>query len=76
MQISVEKHDGSAITFLDPSKKKIKVIREQFYADVDDSTVTETEHELDDNGDAFFTLDIAKNESSFSLKVIFYDRRK
>lgn len=47
------------------------MIREQYYADVDESTKTETEHDLDDGGDAFFTLDVAKNESSFSLKVTY-----
>lgn len=49
----------------------MKVIREQYHSDVDESTKTETEYELDNGGDAFFTLDVAKNESSFSLKVIY-----
>lgn len=31
---------------------------------------TEAVHELDENGDAFFSLDIHKNEASFELKVI------
>lgn len=68
-QISVRKQDGSCVTFIDPSKKKITFIREQFYTNVDESTKTETVHDLDDDGNLFLTLDIAKNESSFSVKV-------
>lgn len=69
MQVSVRKHNGTLNSFVDPLKKKITVIREQFYADIDETTVQETEHDLDENGDMFTTLIIAKNESSFSLKV-------
>lgn len=65
----VRKQDGGHIAFNDPNKKKITLIREQFHADVDESTKTETVHELDNDGNLFLTLDIAKNESSFSLKV-------
>lgn len=68
-QISVRKQDGSCVTFTDPNKKKITFIREQFYTNVDESTKTETVHDLDDDGNLFLTLDIAKNESSFSVKV-------
>lgn len=67
--MSVQRQNGSSINFIDPQKKKITIIREQYHADVDESTVQQTDHELDENGNIFFTLDIAKNESSFSLKV-------
>lgn len=59
------------VRFVDPNKKKITIIREQFYADVDESTKQETIFDLDENGDVFTTFDIAKNESSFSLKVFY-----
>lgn len=77
MQVSVRKHNGTLNNLIvDPLKKKITLIREQFYADVDESTVQETDYDLDDNGEIFTTLIIAKNESSFSLKVNSYNRRK
>lgn len=76
LSVSVQKHNGSSIIFTDPQKKKITIIREQFFADVDESNVQETVHELDENGSIFITFDIAKNESSFSLKVKFRDTTK
>lgn len=48
------------------------VIREQFHTNVDESTKTEAVHDLDDDGNLFVTLDIAKNESSFSIKVFIH----
>lgn len=48
------------------------VIREQFHTNVDESTKTEAVHDLDDDGNLFVTLDIEKNESSFSIKVFIH----
>lgn len=61
--------NNSSVNFSDPQKKSITLVREQFYADVDESTTSETAHDLDENGRCFLSLDVAKNESSFSLKV-------
>lgn len=69
LQISVRKQNSSLVNFVDPQKKTITLVREQFYADVDESTKSETTYDLDENGKCFLSLDVAKNESSFSLKV-------
>lgn len=69
-QISVRKQNGSLVNLIDPQKKTITVVRERFYADVDESSIAETTHELDENGNCFLSIDVARNESSFSLKVI------
>lgn len=71
MKISVQKHDGSRIVFNDPSMKKMSVMIERFYADVDGSTKSEDVHELNDDGDLMFQNKIEKNESSFSLKTVY-----
>ncbi|XP_031622614.1 CD109 antigen-like, partial [Contarinia nasturtii] len=69
INISVRKADGTVLKFIDPNKKKITVIRERFYTNVDESTTDESVHELDETGDAYFAMDVEKNESSFSIKV-------
>lgn len=69
LQIFVRSQTGSSVNFADSQKKTITLVREQFYANVDESTTTETTHDLDENGHCYLTLDVAKNESSFSLKV-------
>lgn len=47
------------------------VVTERFYADVDGSTKSEDAFELNADGDVFMKLPLAKNESSFSMKVIY-----
>lgn len=69
LQVYVRKQNGSLINFVEPQNNTITLVREQFYADVDESTISETTHDLDENGHCFLSLDVAKNESSFSLKV-------
>lgn len=66
--ISVRNHDGSTINVTD-ANKKITLVKESFYSDVDKSTTTEEIYDLDENGHLLLTLETAKNESSLSLKV-------
>lgn len=47
------------------------MLMERFYADVDGSTKSEDTYELNENGDVFMQLAVAKNESSLSLKVVY-----
>lgn len=61
-------HDGSV--FVDPNDKNVTVIREQLLDKNEKSTKTESVHELNENGDAVFTLNIAKDESRFSVTVM------
>lgn len=61
-------HDGSV--FVDPNNKNLTVIREQLLDKNEKSTKTESVHELNENGDAVFTLNIAKDESRFSVTVM------
>lgn len=70
-QISVQNHDGSRLLIKDPKMKKVSVLIERFHADVDGSTKSEDVHELNDDGDLLLQHKIAKNESSFSLKILY-----
>lgn len=67
-KIRVRKNDGSVITFRNQSERKITVIRNRYY-DNGGSSEDISEHELDENSDVFFTLNVASNEKKFSLKV-------
>lgn len=74
IQISVRRINGSALKFTDENDKKITVTREQFYDGKKRGIENESVHELNEKGDAVLMLDIAKNESKFSLKVTFISR--
>lgn len=65
----MRKHNGSVPSFDDPSKQQITVLREQFHENENQSIKSQAVYRLNRNGDAAFTLDIAENETKFSLKV-------
>ncbi|XP_055314135.1 CD109 antigen-like [Sitodiplosis mosellana] len=72
--ISVRKQNGIVPSFVDPSKRDISVIRQQFYDEKLESTKSNTRksrlvHQLNDNGDVTLALDIDEHESKFSLLV-------
>lgn len=58
-------------SFVDPSKRNITVIRQQFFDESPERAARKSRliHRLNDNGDVILALDIAKNESKFSLLV-------
>lgn len=65
----MRKQNGLVPNFDDRYKRKIIVIREQFFDEKKRSTKTTADHQLNKNGDVVVSLDIAKDESSFSLQV-------
>lgn len=71
MQVWVRKRNGSLVNFVDAQRKTITLVREQYFDDTDSSTISETVHDLDEKCNCLISLNVAKNEASFSLKVIF-----
>ncbi|XP_031637598.1 pregnancy zone protein-like, partial [Contarinia nasturtii] len=75
IKISVRKNNGTTLTFLDPKKKKIKVFIEHIQIHefplntLWNKNIIESIYELDESGDANFTVDVGKNDIEFSLKV-------
>lgn len=65
----MRKQNGLVPNFDDQGKRKITVIREQFFDGKKRSTKTTNDHQLNENGDVAVSLDIAKDESRFSLQV-------
>lgn len=67
-QIHVKNRNGSRIVFDNPDKKKINLIWEQFFEKR--SKLTTKTFDLDEHGKLVVPLKIARNELSFSIKVI------
>lgn len=65
----MRKNSGLVPSFVDPSKRNITVIREQFYGGKTTSKKSKTIYRLNDDGNIVLNLDIAENESEFKLWV-------
>lgn len=66
----MRKQNGLVPNFDDQGKRKITVIRGQFFKGNNGSTKTTTDHRLNENGDVVIALAIAKDETKFSLQVL------
>lgn len=67
--MSVRKQNGSSIDFSDPKRNKITITKTQYFEKTDKTNVLEKIYDLDENGKATMTVEIADNECSFYLKV-------
>lgn len=58
------------VSFINPERKQITIVRENFYDIMGKSEKVEMVQELDQNCDAHLTLDITNDQTGFCLQVI------
>lgn len=76
MKVSVRKRNGCPMSFLEPSKKKLTIITEEFHSHTNEGcrgsgagNASKEIYDLNEDGNITFQLDIPNNVVGISLMV-------